>query len=599
MTLLKLSLVILLIALTYNYMTKSTESIVLDRNPDDVYDYVIVGGGSAGYVLASRLSEDKDLKVLLLEAGSHYDVNKGFHIPLMQMSAFRTSNDWEYYTESSNESCRGQKDKRCYWPRGRVLGGTSILNAVFYTRGSRFDFDEWFISGCEGWSYKDVFPYFLKFEDIQIDELKSSPYHSTGGPIAVSNKYVTQLSDKYLKAGEELGYLVQDYNGKDLEGFSIIQKTVRNGVRSSTSLEYLGGTKSRLNLHISVNSHVTKVNIVDKRAVGVYFIRDGKKLYVKAKKEVILSGGAINSPQLLMLSGIGPKKHLTEMGIKVVADLPVGENLQDHSMILLKSRINKPYSITPSFITSIWSLINYRIFGDGPLAFTLLDSTAFLHNDQEMRGKTYPDIQYTFISALLRYNAFNFNDEVAENLLDDMDNDLHGFITSITVTRPFSRGRIQLKSSDPFDHPRIEPNYLSDERDMKMYINAVRIWEKFVETKTISDLGAKISDINMSFCAMFQFRSDEFWECVIRRVIQTVFHPTGTCKMGDAKNPSTVVDPELRVKGIQGLRVVDASIFPNITSGNTNAPTIMVAEKAADMIRGIDSVKQFRQNMPV
>ncbi|XP_060606944.1 glucose dehydrogenase [FAD, quinone]-like [Ruditapes philippinarum] len=599
MAILQLSLAVLVIALTYHYMTKSPPRIVLDRYPDDVYDYVIVGGGSAGSVLASRLSEEKDFKVLLLEAGSHYDVNKGLHIPLMQMSAFNTSNDWEYYTEPSQDSCYGQKKNRCYWPRGRVLGGTSILNGAIYTRGSRFDFEEWFRSGCYGWSYEDVFPYFLKSEDIQIDDLKSSPYHSKGGPIAVSESYVTQLSDKYLKAGEELGYPVQDYNGKNLEGFSVIQKTIRNGVRSSTSLEYLGGTASRENLHISVNSHVTKVNIVDKKAVGVYYIRDGRKMYVKVRKEVILSGGAVNSPQLLMLSGIGPKHHLNEFGIKVISDLPVGENLQDHTMILLKSNINKPYSLTPGIIKSWRSIVNYFMFGDGPLAFTLLDSTAFLHFDKEKSGKTYPDMQLTFVSGLLRSNAFNFNDEVARSIINKMDNDLHGFITSITLSRPLSRGRIKLKSSDPFDHPRIEPNYNSDKRDIKAYVKAIRIWEKLMETNTFKDLGVKISDAKMPFCERFKFRSDEFWECVVRKVLQTVFHPTGTCKMGSANNPTAVVDPQLRVKGIQGLRVVDASIFPNITSGNTNGPTIMVAEKAADMIRGIDSVKQFRQNVPV
>ncbi|XP_045181607.2 glucose dehydrogenase [FAD, quinone]-like [Mercenaria mercenaria] len=598
MSILKTGVAALLLALTYNYFTKSTRSIILDRYPDDEYDYVIVGGGSAGSVLASRLSEDNSSKVLLLEAGGHYDESKSFHIPLYQMEAFFTSHDWEFYSERSNQSCRGQKGNRCYWPRGRVLGGTSIINGVVYTRGSPFDFDEWFAAGCEGWGYRDVLPYFLKSEDIQIDELKSSPYHSSGGPIAVTHKYVTQLSHKFLKAGEELGYDVSDYNGKDLEGFSIIQKTVRNGVRSSTSVEYLGNTESRDNLHIAVKSLVTKIDIVNKRAVGVYFVSSGRKRYVKARKEVIISGGAVNSPQILMLSGIGPKHHLTDIGIPVIADLPVGENLQDHPMVWMKSKINKPYSVTGDLISSWWSWFNYHVFGDGPLAFTLLDGAAFLHNDQSQRGKTHPDFQMTFVSSLLRFNAFNFNEEVAESMVEKDDNQ-HGFITSISPSRPFSRGNIKLRSSDPFDYPKIEPGYLLDERDMKTYLGAIRIWEKLTETETFKRLGVDISDMNMPFCAKFRFRSDEFWECIVRNVVLTVYHPTGTCKMGAADNPSAVVDPQLRVKGIKGLRVVDASIFPNITSGNTNAPIIMVAEKAADLIRGIDSVKQLRQNLSV
>ncbi|XP_053381067.1 glucose dehydrogenase [FAD, quinone]-like [Mercenaria mercenaria] len=599
MALLKTAVFILVAALAYKYyrVQNIDKVAVLEGVPDEVYDYVIIGGGSAGSVVAARLSEDTESKVLLLEAGGHYAESENFHIPLFWTVSQQTEYDWQFYTETQTKSLLGLKDKRGIWPRGKVLGGTSILNAMQYTRGSPFDYNEWAAAGNEGWSYKDVLPYFLKAEDIQIPELETSNYHSKGGPLAVSHGYLTQLTDVFLRAGLELGYNVTDYNGEDQEGFSIVQKMTRNGVRSSTSLEYLGRANGRDNLHISLKSFATKIQITNKCAEGVFYIKDGIKRYVKAGKEIILSAGTINSPQLLMLSGVGPKKHLDQMNIPLAVNLPVGENLQDHQMLLMSSDINKPFSVTIDVVTSWWTRLKYYMFGDGPLSISGLDGSAFLHLDKTKRGKTFPDIQMVFFNQLPRDNIVNFNDDLEEQLLEK-DGNKHGFTTVICSTRPKSKGRITLRSKDPFDYPKIDAGYLTDKADVETFLGGIRIWEKLTETKAFQELGVSINKMEKKVCSAYEFRSDEYWECMVRHVAVTQYHPSGTCKMGTVNNPTAVVDPELRVKGIKGLRVVDASVFPNVTSGNLNAPVIMVAEKAADLIRGKDTVKKFRQNLP-
>lgn len=585
-----------LLAFLYQYYPNTSYSSIVTEEISDEYDYIVIGGGSAGSVVASRLSEDSDNSVLLLEAGAHFTGSPLTHIPFAWGPLEHTEYDWEFYTEEQTQCFKGMKGNKGYWPRGRVLGGTSILNGMQYTRGSKFDYDEWAADGCEGWSYKDVLPYFLKSEDIQIDQLKSSKYHSSGGPLAVSYSAPTELTDLFMKAGQELGYQITDYNGEDQEGFSVVQSTVRDGVRSSTSLEYLGKIGRRNNLDIAVEAYVSKINIEDGKAVGVFYIRNNKKQYVKAKKEVILSAGAINSPQLLMLSGIGPKEHLEELGIPVVKDLPVGKYLKDHQIMVLPSSINKPYGITKAQLISQWAQFQYDWFKSGPLANTGLDGSAFLHLDKTQRGKTYPDIQIIYFNFLLADNIYSFTDEVADEFLAK-DDSLHGFSTVICTIHPYSTGILKLRSTDPFDPPLIDPQYYTDQRDIDIMTGGIRIWEKMTETNTFKDLGVDINQLKYKFCSEFEFRSDEYWECVIRHMSSTEYHHACTCRMGGDNDPLAVVDLQLRVKGIKGLRVVDASVFHNITSGNTNAPTIMIAEKASDMIRGKDTVSKYRKNL--
>ncbi|XP_045159508.2 glucose dehydrogenase [FAD, quinone]-like isoform X2 [Mercenaria mercenaria] len=595
---------VLCIALVYYYFFvrdfayKQHREILSDK-VDDEYDYVIVGGGSAGSVLASRLSEDKNSRVLLLEAGGFYDENPLFHIPIHWLELENTRHDWEYYTVPQKVSCLGLNKNRAFWPRGRVLGGSSVYNAMQYTRGSSYEYNEWAANGCTGWSYKDVLPYFLKSEDIQIDELKSSKYHHSGGPLAVSGGRVTHLSDLYMKAGQELGFNITDYNGADQEGFNRIQVTVRKGVRDATGLAFLGRMGKRQNLDIAIETFVTKVDIKNKAARGVFFIHNGRKEYVVARKEVILSAGAINSPQILMLSGVGPKDHLQSLNISVLADVPVGNNMHDHQMAFMFSKINKPISLSDDLVNGFWTRLRYTLFGTGPLTIAGSDGSAFFYNDESKRGKTSADIQIIIFSKFLpqNLNYFNFKDTVAKEYLAENGN-VEGFNFIVSVTHPKSRGTLRLKSSDPFDYPLLDPQYLTDEKDVEDFIGGIRMWEKFIQTKTMKELGADINQMKMSFCSQHEFRSDAYWECFVRHLAVTVYHHSCTCKMGADNDPTAVVDSKLKVKGIRGLRVVDASIFPTVTSGNINAPVIMVAEKAADIIRGIDSVKSIRKNLP-
>ncbi|XP_052257333.1 glucose dehydrogenase [FAD, quinone]-like [Dreissena polymorpha] len=352
------------------------------------------------------------------------------------------------------------------------------------------------------------------------------------------------------------------------------------------------------NLHVSLQSFATKVQIdeSDKTAKGVYYIKDGRKHYVKARREIILSGGTINTPQLLLLSGIGPSSHLKEKNIPVIADLPVGQNLQDHLYIPLLSHINQSLSITRDGVESYWMKLLYALLGKGIYSTSSLDTSAFLHLEKANVGKRYPDIQMIFFATLFSVNVLNYEGHIASALLNS-DANQHGFTTALCLTRPFSRGQITLKSNDPFDHPTIDPKFLEDERDVKTLIGGIRIWEKLMETPDMKALGVDIDRMKMPFCSNHKFRSDEYWECLIRHIGITEYHHSGTCKMGPIDDPRTVVDPELRVKGIKSLRVADASVFPNVTSGNTNAPSIMVGEKAADLIRGKDTVSEFRRNI--
>ena len=588
-----LTVLIIAVAIFYYLRSRSIQkSTKLAEHLDKEYDYIIVGGGSAGSVVASRLSEDEDKKVLLLEAGGHYDENPLLSIPSEWLNLQKTDYDWAYLTIPQNVSCFGMNDKRSFWPRGRVLGGSSILNAMMYTRGSKYDFDEWSDNGCSGWSYKEVMPYFLKSEDILIDKLKSSRFHSSGGPLAVSGGRVTPLADMYMKAGEELGYNLVDYNAEDQDGFSHIQTNTRNGFRSSTSFEFLGKTAGRKNLHIAVRSHVTKVKIKNQKATGVYFIRDGRKVFIKAKKEVILSAGAINTPQILMLSGIGPKSHLKDLGIEVIADLPVGENLQDHVMLWLLTKIDFPYSITENLSESLWSKLKYALFGTGPIAFAGSDGNAYIHTDKTKKGKTYADIQMILFSKFPYKNNFNFREDIAKEYLASTPNE-EGFVTAVSLTHPKSRGTVKLQSKDPFDYPKLDPQYLTDRKDIETFTRGLKIWKQLMNTPTFKKLGINIEQSKLSICSHHNFLSDAYWECYIRHLALTVWHQCCTAKMGAITDTTAVLDPQLRVKGINNLRVVDASVFPNVTTGNTNAPTIMVAEKAADLIRGLTSVKKF------
>jgi choline dehydrogenase-like flavoprotein len=477
------------------------------------------------------------------------------------------------------------------WTRGTVLGGSSSCNYMFYARGSRHDYDRWAnYTGDIGWNYNHVLPYFKKSEKTMDPVLLKSGYHSSKGLLGVRTIDVKKLINvKFLKGFQEIGYPLNiDYNGKTMEGISAVQETVENGERSSTSRAFLRPFLNRPNLDITVHSRVQKVIIVNKRAQGVEIIKDGKIIIVRARREVIVSAGTIESPKLLMLSGIGPKKHLEEFNISVVADLPVGENLQDHSSSGVPVQTNIQIGANSTFLETF---LLYKLLKSGPMSSNGLEITMFTSTTKENQAIDWPDLQFFFIT-----NDFgdrndllpNSNARSEQSVPSDNGNN-NTFIMSCfpICLRPAGRGRITLKSTNPLIPPLIFPYYLEKQEDVDTLLKGIKIIKKVIGSKSLKSIAAKEIDMSTSkICSKFEFGSLDRLSCNVRSSLTNFYHPVGTCKMGAANDPSAVVDPQLRVRGIEGSRVIDASIMPFIVSGNTNAPTIMFGEKTADMILG-------------
>ncbi|XP_076078475.1 putative GMC-type oxidoreductase Mb1310 isoform X1 [Mytilus galloprovincialis] len=576
--------------------------VVLKVTLNSSYDYIIVGAGSAGAVIANRLSEDDNVTVLLLEAGGSELDHDYIKVPLATSLLQKTDIDWSYYTVPQKASCKAMKEQRSYWPRGRVLGGTSSINHMVYIRGSRHDYDQWETEGADGWSYTDVLPYFMKIEDMKIKQLTNSTYHSTGGYLPITESKVTPLSNIYQRAAEELGYKVVDQNGEDMIGFSYVQSNIFGGERFSTSTAYIRPIINRSNLHISTHSFVTKILIANKTAIGIEMIKNGQKMILLARKEVILSAGAVNSPQLLMLSGIGPREHLDEHKIEVQADLPVGENMEDHLMFFMKYNTNKDMSVSVKSTQSWWNMLQYSLTRGGIFSFSGMEAIIFDKSRVKHTQTLNPDYQLMFFSIasdktfLENGLPLNYNDSVVKLA------QTRAFSNEFTITQillhPKSTGRIKLKSKDPFVHPVIDPNYLIHRHDIDIFIEAIRKTQELSKSKVLMELDATLNRVDFpGICDEEEFDSDTYWECLIRHYAVTVYHPSCTCRMGDKDDTTAVVDSKLRVKGIANLRVADASVMRHVTSGNTNSPSIMIGEKAADLIRGKDTVMAFRKQI--
>ncbi len=524
-------------------------------------DYVIVGAGSAGCVLANRLSEDASVSVCLLEAGG-VDKDPLIHAP-MGFAFFPEGSpvNWRFNTIPQKHL----NDRICFQPRGRVLGGSSSINAMIYIRGSRADYDHWAAEGADGWDWDGVLPYFKKAEDNQRG---SDNYHSVGGPLSVSDlRYRNPLSDVFLNAAAELQLPeCNDFNGAGQEGMGYYQVTQRNGRRCSAAVAYLNPAKERPNLTIITGAHAERVMFDARCASGVQFLEMGAPKSVAAKREVILSGGAFQSPQMLMLSGIGPGDHLREHGLDVVFDAPgVGANLQDHLdyPALYKTSSGDSIGLNFGMVKKFFpSFFAYKNRGEGLFTSNLAECGGFVKTDPT---ETEPDIQLHFIPGLV----------------DDHGRKKHlggGITCHACVLRPKSRGSVTLASSDSQAAPAIDPNFLADENDLHRLIKGVRIMDRIFAAPAFK--GVKGASLYLKEPA-----SDAALTEDIRNRSDTIYHPVGTCRMGADKQ--AVTDPQLRVNGVSGLRVVDASVMPFVVSGNTNAPTIMIAEKAADLIKGV------------
>jgi choline dehydrogenase len=528
-----------------------------------VYDYVIVGAGSAGCVLAARLTENPSTQVLLLEAGPPDDADE-IHIPAALNLLFKSTYDWNYQTVPQERA----GGRAIYWPRGRTLGGSSSINAMIYIRGNRYDYDTWRDEyGCEGWGYTDLLPYFLRAE---ANSRGASAYHGADGPLSVQDlKYKSAMTEAFVDAARRWGMEANDdFNGPRQDGAGFYQVTQRNGRRWSAADAFLHPAAGRSNLTVQTDALVTGVDIEGGRAVGVRYLLRGVEETARAEAEVILAAGAIGSPQLLMLSGIGSADHLAVHGIGVIADSPgVGANLSDHPIVTAMWHTPKSAGLWEK--AGPKSLARWRMMHSGPLTTNVAESGGFSRTDPALPA---PDLQWHVLPT--PYQNFGLTDP-----------SIRALSMLITLVAVGSRGRVRLRSADPRHKPVIDPAYLSDGADLGPLVRGIRLAR---ELAAVSPL-AKICKGELAPGPDVTTESElrEF----VRRDITTIYHPVGTCAMGGdsrlaASKLTSVVDTELRVRGIDCLRVVDASVMPTVPRGNTNAPTIAIAERAADLISG-------------
>jgi choline dehydrogenase len=527
------------------------------------FDYVIVGGGTAGCVLANRLSADPRVRVLLLEAGPR-DNYLWIHVPIgYGKTMFHSEYNWGFYTEPE-PSMHGRK---IYWPRGRGLGGSSSINGLIYVRGQPQDYDRWAEAGNPGWGWRDVLPYFIRSEG---NSRGASATHGADGPLACSDIGArNELIEAIIAGAGELGVpRTDDFNGGVQEGVGYYQLFTRHGLRCSTAVGYLKPARGRANLAIETGAQASRVLFDGRRAVGVEYRQGGETRVARAHREVLLAAGALQSPQLLQLSGVGAPALLREFGVPVVAELPgVGANLQDHLQLRLLYRCTKPIT-TNDDLNSWWRSakigLQWIFARSGPLAVGINQGGLFT---RVLPESTTPDVQFHFAT-------------LSADLAGAKPHPFPGFTFSVCQLRPTSRGHVRIKSADPFAAPAMQPEYLTTDVDRRCAIAAVRYARKLAATPAMRPYVAE--ELRPGPLADSASEHDMLEFC--REYGATIFHPSGTCRMGPDDDAGAVVDARLRVRGVAGLRVVDCSIMPTLTSGNTNAPVVMIAEKASDMI---------------
>ncbi|RUO73415.1 choline dehydrogenase [Idiomarina ramblicola] len=535
---------------------------------NEKFDYIIVGAGSAGCVLANRLTEDPDVSVLLLETGGS-DKSIFIQMPTALSIPMNTKKyAWQFHSEP--EPYLNNREMHC--PRGKVLGGSSSINGMVYVRGHARDFDEWLERGAQGWDYQHCLPYFKKAEDWAFG---ADEYRSKEGPLAVNNGNNMQnpLYQAFINAGVDGGYMeTGDYNGFQQEGFGAMHMTVKNGVRWSAANAYVRPAMARSNLTIKTGVQVSKVLLEDKRAIGVELYEKSSTVRFFVNNEVLLSAGSIGSPHILQLSGIGQSDTLSAAGIETRHELPgVGENLQDHLEFYFQYQCKKPLTLNSKLgpLSKLAIGVRWILFKTGLGATNHFESCGFIRSKE---GIEWPDLQYHFLPAAIRYDGKSAFEG-------------HGFQLHIGHNKPKSRGWVKVKSSDPFTPPKIQFNYLQHQDDIEAFRACVRLSREIIAQPAMDEYRGEEIQPGKDIV------TDEQIDAFVRDAVESAYHPCGTCRMGSVDDDMAVIDPQMRVRGLQGLRVIDSSVFPTIPNGNLNAPTIMVAERAADIIK--------QQQMPV
>ncbi|XP_075157435.1 glucose dehydrogenase [FAD, quinone]-like [Haematobia irritans] len=571
------------------------------------YDFIIVGSGPAGCVLANRLSENPKWQVYLIEAGGVETIPHD--IPIMAAYLQGTHSNWGYKSEPQNQACFGMHNNECALPRGKILGGTSSINYMIYNRGNRRDFDRWAEFGNEGWSYDEVLPYFLKSENANLKGLEGSPYHNHSGPLSVEDvAFRTSAVKAYVQAAQEAGHARTDYNGESQMGVSFVQATTRNGHRHSAFASYIRPIRStRKNLHIVTLARVTKV-LIDpetKQAYGVRLLYRNTLYTIRARKEVILSAGAFNSPQILMLSGIGPGDNLESIGVPIIKELPVGKIMYDHMC-----------HFGPTFTTNTTGM-TFFVDQTNPLDFvsylqgnpsTILssiggvESLTFAKVPISQEPPDMPDVEFIKVAGSLASDqgsgllqGANFRQDIYTDVYEPLFKAKQDHFSFLVMHfHPKSFGNLWLRNRNPLEWPQINPNYFNNSQDVEYILQGIKEVIRITEMPSLQRLGTRLHDLPVPGCKEYTFGSDDYWRCSIRVMSYTLHHQVATCRMGPEADPTTVVNAKLQVHGIDRLRVVDTSIIPFPPTCHTNAASFMIGEKAADMIRERWTEEEYR-----